>query len=96
MSSDYACRKLYEALDCLVADGPIQDRLRGAALHLVNINSEELPEETQRDFNEVKQDLLMVLVDFLSNEESTSREISVALPEYERGAMLNGQILPTS
>ena len=70
MSSDYACRKLYEALDCLVADGPIQDRLRGAALHLVNINSEELPEETQRDFNEVKQELSIVLADSLSNEES--------------------------
>ena len=70
MSSDYACRKLYEALDCLVADGPIEDRLRGAALHVVNINSEELPEETQRDFAELKQKLSMVLGDFLSNEES--------------------------
>jgi hypothetical protein len=70
VSSDYACRKLYEALDCLVADGPIQDRLRGAALHLVNINSEELPEETQRDFNEVKQQLSMALADSLSHEES--------------------------
>jgi hypothetical protein len=70
VSSDYACRKLYEALDCLVADGPIQDRLRGAALHLVNINSEELPEETQRDFIEVKQQLSMALADSLSQEES--------------------------
>jgi hypothetical protein len=70
VSSDYACRKLYEALDCLVADGPIRDRLRGAALHLVNINSEELPEETQRDFNEVKQQLSMALADSLSHEES--------------------------
>jgi len=70
VSSDYACRKLYEALDCLVADGPIHDRLRGAALHLVNINSEELPEETQRDFNEVKQQLSMVSADFLTDEES--------------------------
>jgi flagellin-specific chaperone FliS len=88
VSSDYACRKLYEALDCLVADGPIQDRLRGAALHLVNINSEELPEETQRDFNEVKQELSMVLANSLSNEESIriARKL-LSLYRYMSGAL---------
>ena len=77
MSFDYASRKLYEALDCLVADGPIQDRLRGAALHLVNINSEVLPEETQRDFGEVRQEFSMMLANSLSTEDAvrTARKL---------------------
>ena len=45
-----------------------------------------LPEETQRDFNEVKQKFSMVLADFLSNEESIPHreETSIAVPEYGR------------
>ncbi len=67
LPSGYACRKLYEALDCLIADGPITDRLRGAALHLVNINPEVVPEDAQGEFAELKKELSAALADFLPN-----------------------------
>lgn len=70
MSSDYACRKLYEALSVLVADGPVESRLRGAALHVVNISSDQLPEETRRDFATIKQQLSTLLADSLPHEEA--------------------------
>lgn len=44
--------------------------MKGAALHVVNINSDELPEDAQRDFATLKRELSMVLANSLSSEEA--------------------------
>jgi hypothetical protein len=45
MALDYACQKFYAAVDSLVSDGALKERLIGAAVNLVGLKLDDFPDE---------------------------------------------------
>ena len=57
MRVDYAREKLYQAIDCLVGAGSIQERLIWAANCLISLTSDDFPEEERQTFEDLWSEL---------------------------------------
>jgi hypothetical protein len=90
LSNDYAKEKLWQAVDILATiDLSIQERLAGAAIYLIRLKPDDLPEALRHDFDGVLHELTKEKVE---GGEGTIAASTQKLTS-EEGSKLAGRIL---
>lgn len=93
MSIGYARQKLWEAVYGLVGTGPIQERLAGAALHLILLNKDNFPPDLGPDYPTNMADRHSSIMDRLTNDHRGTFDEAVARLSDDDCAKISREIL---